>query len=587
MRSQIELGGQWSFLTDKDDAGVRRRWFRRPPAETRSVEVPGAWNLYDPSLFAYRGPAWYFRHFRLDELPAGGVVRLRFEGVQHRATVWLDGREVGGHVGSYTPFEFDVTGLVKPGRSHLLAVRVDNTLNDTTVPPWGVDYFVYGGIFREVRLRVLPALHLADERVVTHLDGRVEFEVALANAGASGGAAELEVALLDDRKQTAAESSRRVACAAGRTARARLELRVRRPRLWDISDPYLYEARIRLRRGGEIVDERRLDIGIREIAARGSRILLNGRPVKLHGISRHEDHPQVGNVACEELLVRDYTLIKQANCNMVRLAHYTHSEKELAVADRMGLLVFAEIPNLFMTEPMLARPEALASAKQQLGEMIARDKNHPSVVFWGLAIECRTDKPVGEAFMRQLFAHGRRLDRTRLFIHASDRILKERCYKFADVIGCNAFQGWYDYSPPGTFHRDVIRTVHRRFPDKPILLSSHGAEGLAGLRTVEGERWTEDYQALYLESVANQIIDLPYVSGEMIWHFMDFRIDRWNPGQGLFSGQHSFKVRPGEYNNKGIVDRNRQPKLAFYKVRDIYARWKKLYAARPPRSGSR
>jgi hypothetical protein len=118
-----------------------------------------------------------------------------------------------------------------------------------------------------------------------------------------------------------------------------------------------------------------------------------------------------------------------------------------------------------------------------------------------------------------------------------------------------------------------------------VILSSHGAEGLAGLRSVEGERWSEDYQAFYLESVANQLIGLPFVSGEVIWHFMDFRVDRWNPGQGLYASTHSFKVRPGEYNHKGIVDRHRQPKSAFYKVRDLYARWKRLYPARPPRRG--
>jgi beta-glucuronidase len=195
-----------------------------------------------------------------------------------------------------------------------------------------------------------------------------------------------------------------------------------------------------------------------------------------------------------------------------------------------------------------------------------RDRHHPSIILWGLLAECATQTEAGERFFARLAAEVRQRDTSRLIIQASETPDGDRCFQYADVLGLNYFHGWYADAPIGEYGEALDR-LHARFPDKPILLSSHGADAIAGFRSFHNAKWSEEAQAEYHAAVIAEVRRRPFVAGQSIWLLADYQGPAWR------TARFTPLQRPKEQNNKGLLDEYRRPKLAYDKVQALYRDW--------------
>lgn len=585
MLQKISLGGSWNFVFDETDRGMEEKWYieeNLPSKGIRCCELPGCWNFIDiEKYFHYNGTGWYFKTFEGDLDWQGKRVILVFESVHYRCRVWLNGEKVGQHVGGFTPFEIDVNKFINFQRKNYLAVQVNNELSETTLPPIGVDWFNYGGIVREVYIGITDQIYISDVRIDTRIDGIVNVEFDLINEKLSVEKVLYELTIYDMNGNPQATQTGQIKIKDQEIISCQMILKD--PQLWDTRNPYLYRVEIivQTKDKARILDKIEENIGVREIKIKGDRILLNGHPIKIRGMSYHEDYPHFGRTIPKYLIYQDYSLLKNANVNLVRLAHYPHSREEIEVADRLGMMLMEEVPNIFLGSKVMSDQNVLELAKQQLREVVNRDKNHPSVVLWSLAAECETNTEPGRNFIKELAECVRQIDNGRPLIHASNRPLQEKAYDFVDIIGVNCFAGWYTTDPLKVYG-EIMDEVHKKFPAKPIVLSSHGAGAIYGNRTLKNIRWSENYQARLLWQIGEILLTRDYTSGEIIFSFMDFRVTCWENLELRFQGRtfetSNYLLRPGEYNHKGLVDRYRRPKMSYYVVKDLYKRWQKKEA---------
>ena len=560
MTGEVTLDGLWDFCPDPDERGEVDGWTTRWPKGRRPCVLPLPWNLMDPRLFKYEGLVWFFR--TIPNLPPGEWW-LAGDGVNHRMTAWADGVLLGTQEGGYLPFEFalprrDTAGPVR------LALAVDNRLGPATLPPAGVDWFNWGGVVRRSCLRARSEIHLMDVETRCLLSGEISVEGRVGGPGAE--TARLAVRLLDADGGSVWETQ---ALPHGEADGTRFSVsgNIPRPRLWSPESPEMYTLVVQVRREEEgWTEARTLPVGFREVRVDGSQILLNGRPIRLRGISRHEAHPHVGNAGIDQLAFYDFQLLKGAGANFVRLAHYPHDPHVLDIADRLGILVFAELPTIWLGESQMKDPEVLARATRAFDALWRRDRHHPSIILWGLLAECATQTEAGERFFAHLASHVRQRDPSRLIIQASETPEGDRCFQYADVLGLNDFHGWYADAPIAEYGEALDR-LHARFPNKPILLSSHGADAIAGFRSFQGAKWSEEAQAAYHADVIAEVRRRPFVTGQSIWLLTDYQGPAWR------TARFTPLQRPKEQNNKGLLDEYRRPKLAYDRVQAAYRSW--------------
>jgi beta-glucuronidase len=345
---------------------------------------------------------------------------------------------------------------------------------------------------------------------------------------------------------------------AGFHVRAKLEL-------WSPKSPKLYDVLISA--GDDVVHD---SIGFRTIETRGSRILLNGEPIFLRGISLHEEAPGRGGRAYSNEDAR--TLLgwaKELGCNFVRLAHYPHNENEIRLADQMGLLVWSELPVYW--DIAWNDPATLSNARSQLRDMIARDHNRAAVVLWSLSNETRVE-PDRLTFLRTLAADARQLDPTRLITSAMNsaeddgpdrHIFRDPLGEFLDVLGLNEYYGWYVGRP-----EDADRQIWTSVYDKPLIISEFGGGALYGRHGDDRTRWTEEYQANLFVRQLNMVNKIPHLAGLSPWVLMDFR----SPRRPLAGIQDYF-------NRKGLLSTTGQRKQAFFVLQEFY---RQMEAHEPP-----
>jgi beta-glucuronidase len=564
-RPGLTLDGAWHVIIDPYENGLYdyrqavrpHGYFEDAKAANRSdlveydfersptLAVPGDWNSQRPELLYYEGTVWYERRFDWTPTRSSSArAFLQFGAAAQRATVWLNGQRLGGHEGGFTPFAFEVTGRLR-GRGNSVVVKVDNTRRADAIPTVNTDWWNYGGLTRGVRVIETPAtfvraagLQLAPS--ANQLSGTVTLD------GARGPTAlTIEIAEAHVRQVVTTD-------AAGRAAFA-FPARVA---LWSPESPKLYDVVIRAA-GDQVRDQ----IGFRTVAARGTDILLNGRPIFLRGIALHEEAlggrggRATSRADAETLL----GLAKQLGCNFVRLAHYPHNAEMTRTADRLGLLVWSEIP-VYWTIAW-TDPGTLANARQQLAEEIARDHNRASVILWSVANET----PVGEPrtrFLRRLIDDARAADPTRLltaalehhYVDARTVMIDDPLGDALDVIGLNEYIGWYDGLP------DKCDTLIWRVAyAKPLVVSEFGADAKAGLHGDALTRFTEEYQAdLYRRQLA-MLKRIPNLRGMSPWILVDFR----SPRRALPGVQDG-------WNRKGLVANDGTKKQAFTVLRDAY-----------------
>jgi beta-glucuronidase len=338
-------------------------------------------------------------------------------------------------------------------------------------------------------------------------------------------------------------------------------------RLWQPSDPYLYRMEVTLLDQGQVVDAYLTAVGLRTIEVDADRLLLNGKPITLRGFGRHEDFPVNGRGLNLPVAVKDAALVAWCGGNSFRTSHYPYAEETLRIADRQGLMVIGEIPSVGLD--LQADDTTLAAwldqAKQQIGELVARDANCASVIAWSLANEPRAGSdPAGEAragkFLGELLAHARGLDPTRPVTVVSFGGTAPAWFGQCDIISVNEYKGWY--VEPGKLRRAAellaaeLDELHAHF-SKPILVSEFGADAIAGTHAEPPAMWSEEYQAEMLRRYLDAIESRSWVIGAHVWNLADFRT-----GQAVH--------RPAGLNYKGVFTRDRQPKLAAHMLRE---RW--------------
>jgi beta-glucuronidase len=330
--------------------------------------------------------------------------------------------------------------------------------------------------------------------------------------------------------------------------------------LWSPAAPNLYDLTVELVTESGIHDRYTLPIGIRTVAVEGDALLLNGQPVKLMGFGRHEDFPVAGRGLVPAVIVKDYALMRWLGANSFRTTHYPYSEQMMDLADRLGFLVIDETPavGLFFQEAGLER--RLALCRQYVEEMIARDKNHPSVIMWSLANEPHSARPEAKGFFRELYDLAKLLDHTRPTTVVSYLGLGEESFEFCDVVCLNRYFGWYSQS--GRLDEGCrllsaeLDALHAKFP-KPLILSEFGADTIPGHHAQPPEMFSEEYQAEMLTRYIEVLDSKSFVVGQHVWNLCDFKT-----GQAVH--------RMGGMNLKGVFTRDRRPKLAAHRLRELW-----------------
>jgi beta-glucuronidase len=547
-RLAFDLSGVWLFrLGSGEDQGMDD-WSGAVP-----IGVPGSWNDQVPGIRDELGPAWYERRFEVPAgvLPLGGrEAAIRFGSVCYGAEVWLNGQPLGGHEGGHLPFTLACSGALRDGEN-VLVVRVDGRLGRDQVPPGLVppahthgrlfhpdvsyDFFPFAGIHRRVDLVVTPLGGLRDVLVTAVADGDGAAVSVVVEAG------EGDITLALDGEPISSPHL------------------VGEPALWSPSSPRLHRLEVELRRGGELADRYVLRTGIRTVAVAGDRLLLNGAPVQLRGFGRHEDFPVLGRGTAPALGARDLLLMRQAGANSFRTAHYPCDEETLDIADQLGLMVIAETPavGLYFADDDTAHRQQLTL--RSLAELIARDRNRACVIAWSVANEPRMGHPAAAAALGELCDAARALDATRPAGYATD-LPDAPGVGASDIVFLNAYPGWYrnpgQLDVAGSALGDALDRLYQRY-GKPVVLTEFGADALPGSHADPPAMWTEEYQAELIERLLQVAGQRHFVVGTHIWAFADF---------ATAQADH----RPASVNFKGVFTRDRQPKLAASRLRQLW-----------------
>nr|AAY81662.1 mGFP/GUS [Cloning vector pRGK337]ACJ06731.1 mGFP/GUS [Cloning vector pRGK374] len=589
-----KLDGLWAFSLDRENCGIDQRWWESALQESRAIAVPGSFNdqFADADIRNYAGNVWYQREVFIPKGWAGQRIVLRFDAVTHYGKVWVNNQEVMEHQGGYTPFEADVTPYVIAGKSVRITVCVNNELNWQTIPPGMVitdengkkkqsyfhDFFNYAGIHRSVMLYTTPNTWVDDITVVTHVaqdcnHASVDWQV-VANGDVS-------VELRDADQQV-------VATGQGTSG----TLQVVNPHLWQPGEGYLYELCVTAKSQTEC-DIYPLRVGIRSVAVKGQQFLINHKPFYFTGFGRHEDADLRGKGFDNVLMVHDHALMDWIGANSYRTSHYPYAEEMLDWADEHGIVVIDETAAVGFQLSLgigfeagnkpkeLYSEEAVNGETQQahlqaIKELIARDKNHPSVVMWSIANEPDTRPQGAREYFAPLAEATRKLDPTRpitcvnvMFCDAHTDTISD----LFDVLCLNRYYGWYVQSGDLETAEKVLEKELLAWQEKlhqPIIITEYGVDTLAGLHSMYTDMWSEEYQCAWLDMYHRVFDRVSAVVGEQVWNFADFATS-----QGI--------LRVGG-NKKGIFTRDRKPKSAAFLLQK---RWTGMNFGEKPQQGGK
>lgn len=560
----FNLDKMWDFVLDPEDCGKSNQWYIKFPENAEKMPVPSCWNM-TLGKFRYMGVAWYRTDFEINS----DSIYLKFEGVANYCDVYIDGKHIGSHYGPFVEFGFVAEGI--GSGCHQLVVRVDNSLNYTdTVPHASPDWYNYGGINRSVEVREIGDVWISDYRIDYELDladNSVVLDVSAHVVTKGNVCGQFKVYVNDECVYTedkeAGDKAKLVAS----------DIKLENVNLWDIYKPNLYYIRIEFA-GDDIIDR----TGFRKIETSGKDILLNGRKILLTGVCRHEEHPDWGFSMPFELIRRDIDIIRNMNCNAIRGSHYPNSKKTLDYCDQVGMLFWEEIPMWGFCPGQMPgyNPDTVLNAtltQRMLSmhtEMVKRDINHPSIIFWGLHNEIGTDEQWAYELSSMIADTIKALDTTRLVTYASNKTPLEGkqdiCFGLVDVISVNYYTSWYSDSKNENFAQFVERIRNTlkgsKNENKPFIMSEFGGGAIKGNTSFEAQRWTENYQAALLDDAINSYLGSGEVCGTYIWQYCDIR-----------TTESKALSRPREFNNKGILDEYRRPKYSYETVKKTYAKY--------------
>jgi beta-glucuronidase len=559
-RHCTSLNGKWQSIPDPTGAGMWRQvWKERKPQKKTDffeysfeggplLNVPGDFNTQLPELTYLEGTVWYKKTFT-NKLKVGNRLFLHFGAVNYKADVYLNGNLIGSHEGGFTPFQFEITKAVSNGEN-VVVVMVNNNRATDGIPGTGYDWFNYGGITRDVNLIETDQTFVEDYfiQLKKHSTSEVLGWIKL-NGNQLAQKVSVKIPELGINYQTQAN------------AEGLAEVKfTSKFQLWSPETPKLYQIIVQSETD-TVVDQ----IGFRSIETKGAQILLNGKPLFLKGVNIHEENPYTAAKAVSEADAKILlTWAKELGCNFVRLCHYPHNEYMVKLAEKMGLMVWDEIPVYQHIE--FATPGVPEKMSLMLKEMIRRDRNRCSVFLWSIANETYTTTKGRDEALISLSKECRKLDSTRLITsvlcsqgYENNTVnVWEKLYNYFDVVSVNEYFGWY--SPWQGKPTDVKWKLV--CPDKPMIISEFGGEACYGSNfgpKDEANSWSEEYQEQIYKNQVEMFGITPNLAGVCPWILFDYRsLGRMHP------------TKQGGWNRKGLLSEKGEKKKAWYVMKTYY-----------------
>jgi len=519
------------------------------------MAVPGVFDTC-PEHFGKWGLGVYRKKLCLDT-KEGTRLRLKIGGLGLFARIWWDGKHLADYELPYSSVDYDFSS--GNGREHELVIAVDNRFDSKTSPLFSpnFDFYAYGGIYRSVEIQQMPATFIERVQVKT-LDlasGLVRLRLLLSGNIPD----ELEFALAFDGALASSFKSKL------KDGQLDIEQRVPGFKIWSTDSPSLHTVTVSI--DGDAIVER---FGIRTVETRGQEILLNGKPLSLRGVNRHETHPEFGPVQTEHLMLDDLLLLKDLGCNFVRCVHYPQDQAFLDLCDQLGMLVWQESLG-WNNSDLEANDERFSELQaRQTRLMVENSINHPSVILWGFLNESCSETQAGRKLYETLAKTVRKIDPALLVTYASNKHEKDICFDLADVMAMNFYPGWWGgnwSSPTSACIKDIVDAKAEyasrpEFKDKPFLVSEIGVCALYGCHDRANAQWSEEYQAEYFTETCRCIFENPRYAGLALWQMFDTR-SYVNTGNDV-------RGKPRGFNCAGLLDEYRRPKLAYDAVKQAF-----------------
>ena len=559
-RQYTLLNGKWNAIIDPYQQGRKTAIYRNRALKDKAdfkeyafegglrLNVPSDWNSQIPELKYYEGTMWYARKFEINKKSDENLF-LYFGAVNYRCRVYLNGTLIGSHEGGFTPFQFNVTNVVKEG-GNFLAVEVDNTRTADAIPALSFDWWNYGGITRDVMLVHTPKNYIRDYfiQLDKYDSDRVHAEVQL-SAQNAGQLVKIEIPELKIANKVFTDG----------TGLAKATFRVRNLERWSPQAPKLYQVIV-----SSEVDEVKENIGFRNLYVKNTQIYLNDSPVFMKSIGLHEEISQrQGRAYSEQDAIALLSEAKGLGVNMIRLAHYPQNEYIVRLAEQMGLMFWEEIPVWQGID--FKDSSTRLKAQRMYTEMLLRDRNRCALTFWGVANETAPSES-RNAFLKSLVELCHKMDTTRLITAAFDLPklnsetnafeMEDDFIENLDVVSINKYMGWYHRWPmsPSEIRWNVAL-------DKPLIFSEFGGEALygqSGDSTVTSS-WSEEYQEKLYKDNLEMFKYIPNLAGISPWILFDFRSPyRFHP------------TNQEGWNRKGLISDQGYRKKAWYVMKEYY-----------------
>lgn len=551
-RKKESLNGHWHYAVDQYDTCIRAKWYEEHyydeegnslPVdfsfdEWEMMTLPCCFNTFSDLYKLYDGSMIFTRKFLYARQKDDERMILKIGAANYLCRVFLNKKYVGMHRGSSTPCYFDLTDLLK--HENRILIQVDSTRRNNQVPALDTDWFNYGGIYRDIELIRVPKVHVKEFKIALEPDSNFrKIRVFVRMSEEITGTAILTIRELGIEKE--------IPVLGGRGEL----LFEAEPEVWSPENPKLYDVKLSCE-GDEVRDR----VGFREIRVKGMDIVLNGKPVFLHGISCHEDSVPNGKGLTDEERIENIRIAKELGCNFMRVVHYPHHERMAQLADELGILLWEEVPVYWNIH--FDSEDTYQDAENQLKELIHRDYNRASVIIWSVGNE-NEDTDLRLQFMGNLAKCAHELDHTRAvsaacLVNFKKNAIEDRLEQYLDIIGLNEYCGWYTAD---------LKTLPALFanskPQKPVIVTEFGADAYAGLHGTITDKGTEECQAFVYEKQIETIRNIPYIKGMTPWILYDFRCPRRT------------SVNQKYYNTKGLLSADKKyRKQAFYVLQKFY-----------------
>ena len=542
IRPMRELDGMWDFKQNGTD-------------KTYQLPVPGCWEQH-PDFLTYRGKGTYTKTVYIKQ---SGNIRIEFKGVSHTADVYFDGEKIAHHYNAFTPF----SAVVKDVRKgvHTITVEVDNTFGEHSALHIPNDYYTYGGITRPVALEYIHDIYIKNVHFTPKFaDGKwsAKVEVIICNLTTEpiNAGIRIEIAGYEMHGEL------KIGGNSETTVTFESEFDDIKP--WSADSPNLYMLNTELLINGDAVDDLIERVGFRAVEVRDTKIYLNGEPIYFKGFNRHEDYAVDGCAVTLQHMVQDMDLMQDMNANAVRTCHYPNDERFLDLCDERGIFVWEENHARGLDIKDMQNPNFERQCEDCIREMIENHYNHPSIVIWGILNECASETDDGRRMYKKQYRQIKSMDTSRPATSATCRHFRDICLDLPDIVSFNMYSGWYEDCDISKRNDEEIDWIQKSGGEnKPIIVSEMGAGAVYGYRDRTRVKWSEERQADIIRDNLEVYMNDDRITGVFIWQFADCRVT----GEGEW-----FKVRPRSYNNKGIVDEYRRPKIAYDTVKEMFAK---------------